>query len=33
MYRLGWSYAEVYWKVDSSGNLVWTKGYVARDGL
>lgn len=25
--------ANVYWKVDPGGNLVWTRGYVAWDGL
>ena len=33
VHRSGWRFANVYWKVDPAGNLVWTRGYVAWDGL
>ena len=32
-HRSGWRFANIYWKVDPRGNLVWTRGYVAWDGL
>jgi hypothetical protein len=32
-HRSGWRFANIYWKVDPGGNLLWTRGYVAWDGL
>jgi len=31
--RSGFGLANVFWKTDPAGNLVWSKGYVAWDGL
>ena len=25
--------ASIYWKIDEAGTIVWTKGFVAYDGL
>jgi hypothetical protein len=32
-YFLYQAYANIYWKVDSSGNIVWAEGFIEYEGL